>query len=367
VDCTVVENDSLGTCDLAETDNCILGDACFIDPFIAQPSEPFVMLVLDKSGSMFDNQWDPDGPGGSGLVTRWNSLYTVVDNMLTTFDQQIYFGMQIYPLETATAILEQTDCTMPSQGQAPTVSASLDTSGILPAMPDQTTVSGASDAQGGTPSRRGIEQAVDHLVATVPPTRERFIILVTDGAANCDLAQGPPGGTTLDIFNTYDQVLHTEVADALATHDIQTYVVGIDIEDLASSGSQIDGVPDFTNPFDKLEELAVDGGTDRPAPAPSKFYNADDQVALQTDLEAILTDLQSCVIPLVSDPPQPDDTIVEVNGVEIQKVTDCGTEDGWVYVEPAPGPYMNIELCNAACDELKAFGEAEVFFFCDAG
>ena len=330
------------------------------------------MLVLDKSGSMFDNQWDPDGGGPSGNVTRWNSLWNVVNNILTQFDGEIYFGMQIFPLETATAVLEQTDCVMPSPGSVPTVSASLDTSGILPAMPGANTVSGASNAKGGTPARRGVELAVDHLVFTVDPARERFIILVTDGAANCDVSQGPPNGSVLDIFNTYDQDdgipagVHTEVASALADHDIKTYVVGIDIQDAVTSSNEFDGIPDAINPFDKLEELAVDGGTDRPAPAPSKFYNADDQVALQNDLEQILSDLQSCVIPLVGDPPLPDQTVVEINGVEVPMVSDCGSEDGWVYVEANP-PYMNIELCNAACDELKVYGEAEVQFFCDAG
>jgi hypothetical protein len=303
------------------------------------------MLVLDKSGSMFDNQWDPDGAGPSGDVTRWNSLWSVVDNILTQFDGEIYFGMKIFPLETATAVLEQTDCVMPSPGSVPTVSASLDTSGILPAMPAANTASGASDAKGGTPSRRGVELAVDHLVFTVNPARERFIILVTDGAANCNVALGPPNGPVLDIFNTYDH---------------------IDIENAVTSSDEFDGIPDAINPFDKLEELAVDGGTDRPAPAPSKFYNAADQVALQNDLEQILSDLQSCVIPLVGDPPLPDQTVVEINGVEVPMVSDCTTEDGWVYVEPN-APYMNIELCNAACDELKVYGEAEVQFFCDAG
>lgn len=145
-----------------------------------------------------------------------------------------------------------------------------------------------------------------------------------------------------------------------------SWVADSGIQDAVTPINANDGIPDNINPYDKLEELATDGGTDRPPPAIDKFYNAADELALQQDLQDILTNLQSCVIPLTGDPPLPDQTVVEIGGVEITKVTDCANEDGWVYVEAAP-PYTEIELCNAACDQLTSFGSAEVQFFCNAG
>ena len=47
----------------------------------------------------------------------------------------------------------------------------------------------------------------------------------------------------------------------------------------------------------------------------------------------------------------------------IDQVTDCATEDGWVYSNP-DGPYDAIILCGTACDALGAAGTLDATFGC---
>ena len=54
---------------------------------------------------------------------------------------------------------------------------------------------------------------------------------------------------------------------------------------------------------------------------------------------------------------------MEVDGTTYNLITDCGSQDGYIY----SSQYDQIELCGAACDALAEVGEAQVYYFCDAG
>ena len=80
------------------------------------------------------------------------------------------------------------------------------------------------------------------------------------------------------------------------------------------------------------------------------------------DLDAVIADALSCIIPLDVEPAKPEFTQVKINGVKVPKVNSCA-ENGWVYTNPN-GPYDAIELCGTACSDLKMSGKADVNFFC---
>ncbi|MDC0715954.1 vWA domain-containing protein [Nannocystis bainbridge] len=311
------------------------------------PVVPNVMLVLDKSGSML-SLWDHDANANTPTVSRWYSLYAVVDQVLTNFNAKFNFGMNLFPNKQAVDTYVVGAC--PVNGNVEVPVAPFNKNPILNALPAQNN----NTIKGGTPAQAGVLAALTHL-KTLDPMVPRAIMLITDGAANCTTGLQPP-----PLFENYDQSLHTLVGNAWTQDTIPTYVIGIAIANSVSP-VQMDGSPDSTNPYVKLNELATQGGTAKPGP--EKFYSADNQVELQAALNAIVTDAQSCVIALNDEPGFPQFTKVKIGDVEVPKINNCANENGWKYTDPAP-PYVAIELCGTACNSLKQTGEAGVEYYC---
>ncbi|NJK32347.1 MAG: VWA domain-containing protein [Deltaproteobacteria bacterium] len=208
------------------------------------------------------------------------------------------------------------------------------------------------NSYGGTPAATGIQTAYEHL-QSLPPDVPRAMILVTDGAANCSQS----AQTNQELFEVYDVALPSLVQTANG-NGVKTYVVGIDIVNMVTNDG-IGGDPNNINPFQKLNEVAQLGGT-------GSFFNSQDQAELAAALDAVIDSVKTCVIPLDEEPVFPNFTKVFVSGTEWPKVMNCGSEDGWVYVNPM-GPYDAIQLCGAACDALKQAEQADVEYHCDPG
>ena len=311
---------------------------------ILQPVRPNVMLVLDKSRSMFTNSWDHDNNNGTPQITRWNSLYQVTDNILTTFDQQINFGSILFPSVQAQNVYNFPACVtsdIPEVNTNPGNRAA-----ILAAIPGPNVV----NSYGGTPATLGVEAAVGHLQQQ-GPNNPRVMILITDGAANCD----QNAQNLNELFEVYDDQLPVEVAAALANNDITTYVVGIDIANMVLNDG-IGGDPNNINPSTTLNAVAQAGGT-------GTFYNSNDQQDLLDALTLVIEESLSCIIPLEDPPFFPDFTKVVIDGVEYELVDNCNGQDGFVY----NNDFTEIELCGQACEDLKGFGEADVQYFCNPG
>ena len=177
-----------------------------------------VVLVLDKSGSMTTENWDHDGDSATPDQARWTSLYDVVENLFETYDETMNFGAALFPSKSAASSATSYDlsCAIEESLEVPVAPANGAT--ILATIPGR---NGAT--AGGTPSRFGIQNAVNHL-AELDDETPRVMILVTDGAANC-----VEGSDTW--YKDYDYELETEVAAAYSDLGIPTYVVGIDIGD----------------------------------------------------------------------------------------------------------------------------------------
>ncbi len=324
------------------------GSGCSEVKLTRTPVSPNVVLVLDKSGSMVADPgglWDHDDDPMTAPVTRWASLHEVVETIATDFDDKINFGAHLYPSVEATAAYNPDACVIDETIDVAVAAANKDA--ILSGIPN------ASDTllRGGTPVAAAMTVALDHL-KTLDPGVPRAVLLVTDGAANCGAGTTPP-----DMFEVYDEDVHTIVDDAFTVDGIPTYVVGVGIEDITSAVAK-DGNPDSTNSFDRLNDLAEQGGKPRDDPD-EKFFNTANQIELAAALDQIAIDALTCILPLDPAPLDPESTVVVLDGNPVPHVSDCQTETGWVYTNPA-GPFDAIRMCGGACSGLKLTGSAEL-------
>ena len=334
--------DDDGDGDDTDTDTDTGTPTCGESTFEPQAVPPNVVIVLDKSRSMISNSWDHDGDSGTPELTRWNSLHNVVEFIVGNFEDQVNFGANLFPAANASDGYNEGACRIASAPEVPV--AAQNGAAILAGIPpaESTALAGA------TPATAGIEVAREHLTA-LDPNVERFMILVTDGAANCraDATQDS------ELFEWYDDHLPVAVADALENDGISTFVVGIDISDQLTS-SAVDGTPDSINPAEKLNEVAAAGGM--PRAGAEQFYNANDETELQAALEEIAGAVLSCTIPLNPAPESYQQMFVNihVNGGELARVEDCASEDGWMWSNL---PSLDqIELCGTACSDFKDNG-----------
>ncbi|WP_434420520.1 hypothetical protein [Nannocystis pusilla] len=136
---------------------------------------PNVMLVLDKSGSMVTpdkGYWDHDGDDANddGIqdadpmmmaaatpkITRWKSLYSVVDFITGTFENSMNLGAVLFPSKMAASAYNATACPV---NMTPEVEiAPMNGQAILNAIPgaDETDMT----IKGGTPATKGVKAAL---------------------------------------------------------------------------------------------------------------------------------------------------------------------------------------------------------------
>ena len=312
--------------------------------FALVPTAPNVMLVLDKSRSM-TNEWDHDNDASSPVISRWHSLYNVVESLTSEFDGRINFGAQLFP--SAAAYLDEPtnvfSCLVDDQ---PEVGVGPDTAAaILAAMPP----AGDYAISGGTPAVAGVTSAVAHLM-TQPAEAPRAILLITDGAANCS-----PDQAAEDTLFVYDDQTAVVVAQAWEEHVIPTYVVGINILDEL-------GTKPAVNPYEALSAVADAGGA--AAAGSDHFYNSFNEIELIDALNVVANQIE-CTITLPDAPEFPDFVDVSVDGQPWAPIDDCDTGDGWTYMAPV-APFNSVRLCGAACEALQGGGTVEVDFGCPA-
>lgn len=310
--------------------------------FALAPTPPNVMLVLDKSRSM-TNLWDHDNDASTPDISRWNSLYNVVESLTAEFEGRIAFGAQLFP--SASAYLDEpTNAFSCLVEAAPEVDIGLDTSAaILAAMPP----AGDFAISGGTPTVAGLDAALAHLM-TMPQDTPRAILLLTDGAANCSDSEAPE-----DTLFVYDGATPAVVADAWQNEAIPTYVVGINILDEL-------GTKPAVNPYQALTEVADAGGV--AAAGVDHFYNSFNEIELVAALDIVANQIE-CTITLQDPPDFPDEVAVAVDGQGWASIADCEAGDGWTYTTPVE-PFNAIRLCGAACESLQGGGVVEVDYMC---
>ncbi|EDM77460.1 hypothetical protein PPSIR1_24789 [Plesiocystis pacifica SIR-1] len=299
---------------------------------------PNVVLVLDKSRSMVVNAWDDDGNPDTEDVTRWHSLHDTVDTVGHQYQDGMSLGLTLFPSVDAESSFDGA-CPV---NEVPEVGVGLgNAEALLAAIP----AADDTDLHGATPAAAGIATALAHLEA-LEDGRPAAMILVTDGAANCSA-----GANDITKFSQYDEDLPLVVADAWDRAGIPTYVVGIDIQESSEHP--------FTNPREKLHEVAEAGGVAR-SDGEVGFYDAGDAQALTAALDEIAASV-SCGIELGKAPVSEDELYIAIDGEYLPRLDSCDEGDGWIYTSE---DLTQIELCNASCDLLLAEGEVTAEFAC---
>ncbi len=319
--------------------------------FDAELVVPTVMLVLDKSGTMTANPgglWDHDNNANTATIFRWKSLHKVLSAILPMYDDAIEFGSILFGSKAATSNYDQSACVVepvpeaqPAPGNTATILATLPLADAI--------------VKGGSPTAKAVQAALTQ-VLKAPADVPRAIVLAVDGPANCK-ANAPNNS---DLFETYDETLHTVVSGAWNSNQIPTYVIGLDIQNVTSPTVK-DGTPDNTNPYTRLNELAVQGG--RPRVGEPKFYQTTDEAELTAAYTTIFNDLQSCVLTLDDVPVDKTNTMVIVGGKSYayNNALNCANASGWLYTDASN---TKIQLCGTACTALKSQGFAEIKLDC---
>jgi hypothetical protein len=158
----------------------------------------------------------------------------------------------------------------------------------------------------------------------------------------------------------YDDQLPVVVGEAFTEHNVPTFVIGIDIVNMLVGEDPMDAQTE-ANTFLELNTVAEAGG--RARAGNEKFFNTINQVELMDALSDVAGQVVSCTIPFAEMPEHPAFVKIEIGGMEIPRVDDCATEDGWVFVNP-DGPYDAIQLCGSACDLLAEVRELDAIFEC---
>lgn len=311
------------------TDNSInpdnnAGDECGEHVFQAKALPPNVMLVLDKSGSMYFQSWQDGGVN----KRRWASLHAVTETLLRRLDGRFNFGLKLFPaLGAQESQNKDIACRLEPGVEVECGPGNADK--ILDVMP-------GADAEvyGDTPTTSGLNAAYEYL-SGLTTENPKAVVLIVDGETNCS-------ETNQDLSN---------LAKTAHEAKIPVYVVGIDLTSPVASA---------------LTQVAAAGGT-------KKLYNTQDSDALISTLENILVEVVSCTIPLETAPQYPDR--VEVHNSDNQKIpqiqgaTSCaqaaavGQTSGWLFSDAGPAP-KEIRLCGVSCDDYRKNPELKVEFHC---
>lgn len=279
--------------DCPRGESCIGGYCgCMGERVESQLVEPKVMILLDKSGSMDRSAGGPD--------TKWEIAARAIENLLAEFDDQIHFGLLLYP-EGRGCDLGSIDVDVgPNRGPE-----------ILDAL-DRTT------PQGSTPIGASLERMRDY-AGIQDPLRPNYILLLTDGDERC----GGDGEAAVRALRELEP-------------EVRTFVVGFG-----------DGVSP-----DELEAMAIAGGTAQSGG--TAYFQADDEASLNAAFSTIGGMVLSCAYGI-------EDTGLALTPEEIFVYFDDlpvehDPHAGWHYV-PGSG---QITFQGEACEKLRTGGVSDL-------
>ena len=285
------------------------------------------ILVIDRSGSMADR--------GSDGTPKWEALLRSLRAVLPRVDRDVSLGLILFPqappgdagasggsstCEVSTALAVE-----PAPASAANVLATLDATG----------------PRGNTPTYAGLRVA-EHWFNTVPDLEgERYVILATDGAPNCNptllpgcRCTGAPSGCGDPMRFSSNSCLDDRAVgmiEVLRGQGVGTYVLGLD------------GVQAFT---DVLDAMAAAGGHAR-ATAP-RYYSAVTAEELTREFESVTSSLLECRFVLDSAPPDPRLVDVRLDGASL--LYDVRHADGWDW---ADGDHREIRFYGRTCELVR--------------
>lgn len=288
---------------------------------------PTVMLLIDRSSSMFDNAYGQN-------QDRWQPLYdALVDpssGIVKQLDGEVRFGLATYTNNGG-------DNTCPIMSE---VSPKLDNFGAIQSAYDQ--ASTKPNFKGETPTGPALLRATE-ILAQVAEPGPKYILLATDGEPDTCGHPDPQCGQDESI---------TAVQ---AAHDagIGTIVVGIGNEvgakhlaDLANAGDG-QAVEDPTQSWIytcKNSGISDQNGSYAPTGGDATYYQPADQTQLETDIHGIIMGVRDCVFELKA---KVDIELGHLCTVELDEKS-LPHNTSWKLKSET-----ELEVIGDACDDLK--------------
>ncbi len=303
--CSGDEDCELGlTCDAAKK-VCVPGGKCGAQEASAALLTPNLLMVLDRSCSMTSKV---------NGVSKWQTALGAIGTMMTKYQGKIRFGLTLFPdlvkLDCAQSVIPFPPA---PNNELPIATFLFDALSFLnPYFPKYPCVTNIDTA---------MQQAATEPTLT-DPTRESFVMLITDGSQsqNCSLGGGDVG-------------TEATVA-ALAASGVKTFVIGF-------GGTDID--PAALNAFANAGGAPINNGM-------THYYDAADAVSLDQALAAIATQAMSCTYALDSTLEDPDKLFVFFNNQPTTIPRDPLHLAGWDY----DAPTNSVTFYGTFCDDLKS-------------
>jgi hypothetical protein len=327
-----------------------LGTGCGSTAVGASVKIPNLLVVLDRSGSTSDT------PTGF-TTTIWDGLKTALGTALTATQDRAAFGLELfpYPIDPSKPIMQDCGmagncCEMPTDNNVnvPVEAGVTATPKIIQAL-------NMTGPGGGTPTAAALQRALNYYTsgAGAALSGEKYVLLATDGAPNCDSATiCDAAHCTANIdglctnpatnccMNSPEACLDTQAVinqlNALQTAGIKTFVVG---------------VPGTENYVDVLNQFAIAGGVPKTGGTES-YYRVDASGgvdALTQTFQDITTQLvTSCTINLSMPPPDPTQINVAIDCTILAQMGTDGT-DGWAL----SADQLSIQIQGATCDYVQ--------------
>jgi hypothetical protein len=317
-----------GTSPCSSNANCASGDQCLgnavcvpagcqTENFVAAPVKPNMMIVFDRSGSMNDPL---DNNGG----TKISVAISAISNLVTAHDADIRFGFAPFPGDGPQCDQNTQQC---SSGLIAVDIADNTGSQIVTFLNNMGDISNCR----GTPTGDQFN-AVDADIPLRDTTRPDFIILMTDGAANC--GADPP----------------TAIANLAGGQGgqfppVKTFVIGF--------GSGVDAT--------QLTDMSNAGG--EPLPGNPNYYQADSAQNLNDIFTAITSAVLGCDYTLTGAGNDPNALLVFFNGQSVPR--DATHATGWDY-DPSTSL---LHFAGNACVALQSgsVSDLSIAFGCPGG
>ncbi len=284
------------------------GRNCGTNSFGLQNIPPDLLIVLDKSGSMADDQMD--NPCGRGACeSKWSDMTAGINMVVGQTEAAIRWGLKYFSTDD--------NC-----GVAAGASVPIATNNAM-------AIAGSimmTNPKGNTPTAAAVASGATYLMGLTDPN-PKYILLATDGEPNCGANARKAGDS--------DAAGAEAAVTMAAAAGIPVFVVG---------------VGDVTSAHTTLNALATNGG--RPQTGDPAFYPVTNTADLVSVLTKIGGQIASCSFSLGKAPPDPTNIAVYADGVRLaQSMT-----NGWEY-----GAGMtSVELYGAACDNVKSKATKDV-------
>jgi hypothetical protein len=288
---------------------------CENELYAWDPVRPQLVFVLDHSGSMVASMPDPLGESWS----RWAALHEVVTLTLERREEEVEFGLKIFPTPE---FASDDECAVVPEVEF--MPAPMAKDGVLAAMPPQD-----SQPLGATPIHAGL-QAAGSALQSLDPSRPRAIVLVADGgiSSSCGSEENASDASA------YLESLRFDAG-------IETFVVAV-------------GAIASTAP--SLEALALAGGL-------GYVFASEDSLELDAAIESIIDGVRSCEVQLVAPFPSAGALAPRVDGMELSEGESCAPGVGFTY-DASEG---RITLCGSACEAYFEGAPVEVENDCQPG